>query len=216
MLNAARILIRGVAQTGRGLCVVTLLALMSGALGVGGLSDEGVAQAARLEGQRFDDTAVVADRTLRLNGLGLRGVAWIKAFVAGLYLAAPTRDPGQAMAMQGPKRLRLKMMLEAPSQEFSKAIAKGVRKNESDRVQAQMADRVKTFIAHVDGMGTLKVGDTLDLDWLPGKGLQLRLNNRAVGQPVEGEDFYRTLLKIFIGDKPVDPRMKEGLLRGGS
>jgi hypothetical protein len=216
MWNAARILIRGVAQTGRGLCVVTLLALMSGALGVGGLPGEGQARAARLEGQRFDDTAVVADRTLRLNGLGLRGVAWIKAFVAGLYLAAPTRDPGQVMAMQGPKRLRLKMMLEAPSQEFSKAIAKGVRKNESERVQAQMADRVKAFIAQVDGMGTLKVGDTLDLDWLPGKGLQLRLNNQPVGQPVEGEDFYRTLLKIFIGDKPVDPRMKEGLLRGGS
>lgn len=216
MLNAARILVRGLQQSSRELCVITLLAVMSGALGAAGLPMVGEVQAAKLEGQRFDDTMVVSDRTLRLNGLGLRGVAWIKAFVAGLYLAAPTRDAAQAMAMQGPKRLRMKMMLEAPSHEFSKAITRGVRKNESDRVQALMADRLNTFVAMVDGMGTLRVGDTIDLDWLPGQGLQVRLNNRPLGKLVEGEDFYRTILKIFIGDKPVDPRMKEGLLRGGS
>lgn len=216
MLNVVRIVWRGLSQSGRDCCVAATLALMSGAMGVAGLPQVGEVQAARLEGQRFEDTTVVADRTLRLNGLGLRGVAWIKAFVAGLYLAAPTRDGGQAMAMQGPKRLRMKLMMEAPSREFSKAIRGGVRKNESDQVQNQLADRLEAFTQRVDGLGTLRAGDTIDLDWLPGLGLQLMLNQRPVGEPTPGEDFYRAVLKIFIGERPVDQRMKEGLLRGGS
>ena len=114
--------------------VVATLAVVSGVLGVGGLPNVGEAQAARLEGQQFDDTQVVADRTLRLNGLGLRGVAWVKAFVAGLYLPAPTRDASQAMAMPGPKRLRMKIMLEAPSRELSKAVTRGVSKNENEKI----------------------------------------------------------------------------------
>jgi len=197
------------------LWMVVCLAVVSGAVGSGAPGMAGQAQAARLEGQRFDDQVTVGDRVLRLNGLGLRGVAWIKAFVAGLYLAAPTRDPAQALAMPGPKRLRMKVMLEAPSKEFSKAFAKGVRRNESDKVQAQLADRMSRFIQMVDGLGTIRKGDTIDLDYVPGTGTQLRLNQKAVGTPFEGEDFYRALLKIYIGDRPVDARMKEGLLRGG-
>jgi len=215
MFNTVRLWAQGCKHAGRNLCVVATLAVVSGVLGVGGLPDVGEAQAARLEGQQFDDTQVVADRTLRLNGLGLRGVAWVKAFVAGLYLPAPTRDASQAMAMPGPKRLRMKIMLEAPSRELSKAVSRGVSKNENEKAQQQLAERVSVFNQSIDSLGTLKVGDVIDLDWLPGKGAQLRHNDRVVGGLVPGEDFYRTILKIYIGERPVDRRMKEGLLRGG-
>lgn len=213
MWNTTRIVMRGLAA-GRPWCVAALVALMSGVAGVGSLPGVAQAQAAVLESQRFDDTVVVADRTLRLNGLGLRGVAWIKAFVAGLYVAAPSRDPGQLMAMQGPKRLRLKIMLEAPSKELSKAFAKGVRRNESPAVQTQLTERMAVFVGLLDGLGTLREGDALDVDFLPGQGSQLLHNGKAVGNPVAGEDFYRALLKIFIGERPVDARLKEGMLRG--
>ncbi|WP_233584661.1 chalcone isomerase family protein [Aquabacterium soli] len=204
---------RGLAA-GRPWCVAALVAVMSGMAGVGHLPGVSQAHAAVLESQRFDDNVVVADRTLRLNGLGLRGVAWIKAFVAGLYVAAPSRDPGQLMAMQGPKRLRLKIMLEAPSKELSKAFSKGVRRNEVAAVQGQLGERMAVFAGLIDSLGTLKVGDALDVDFVPGQGAQLRHNGKAVGEPVAGEDFYRALLKIFIGERPVDARLKEGMLRG--
>ncbi len=216
MLNIVGILRHGASSAARRLCTATLLAVLAGTLGLGTPPGQGEALAARLEGQRFDDTMVLADRTLRLNGLGLRGVAWIKAFVTGLYLPAPSRDVAQILAMPGPKRLRMKVMLEAPSKEYSKAFAKGVRRNEPERVQAQLAARLGVFVATIDGMGTIKKGDTIDMDFVPGQGTQLRLNNKPVGHPVEGDDFYRALLKIYIGDKPADPEMKEGLLRGGS
>lgn len=198
------------------LWLVACLSVLSGGVGVAGLPGVGEVQAARLEGQHFDDQMVLGDRTLRLNGLGLRGVAWIKAFVAGLYLAAPTQDAAQALAMQGPKRLRMKVMLEAGSHEYAKALGKGVRRNESERVQAQLADRLGAFIQTIEAMGMIREGDTIDLDYVPGVGTQLRWNQRAVGQPVPGEDFYRALLKVYIGERPADKKLKQGLLRGGA
>ena len=73
------------------------------------LSATGVtaAQAATLEGQQFDDTVVLGQHKLQLNGLGLRGVAWLKAFVAGLYVTTPSRDAAALLAETGPRRLRL-------------------------------------------------------------------------------------------------------------
>jgi len=168
--------------------------------------------AAKMEGQRFEDTLQLTDKTLLLNGLGLRGVAWIKGFVAALYLPVQSADAKKILTMPGPKRLQLRILMEAPSKELSKAFRRGVSKNETPKVQAALNDRVDMFNKWVDAIGTVRKGDSLDLDYLPGKGTQLRLNGKALGTVVAGEDFYQSLLKIFIGDKPVDKRLKEGLL----
>lgn len=197
-------------RASRHLACTALLALVAGTwIGVS------PAVAATLEGQSFEDTAVLSERTLRLNGLGLRGVAWVKAFVAGLYLAAPTKDSAQVLSMPGPKRLRLKIMLDAPSNELTKSLTSRIARHEPEPVQAQIGNRLQTLAALIDGLGELKVGDTVDLDFQPDRGTVLRFNEKAVGQPVAGEDLYRAVLKIFIGEHPADKRMKEGLLRGG-
>ncbi len=174
------------------------------------------AQAASLEGQVFEGTAVLSGRTLRLNGLGLRGVAWVKAFVAGLYVPSTSQDPSQLIGMPGPKRLRLKIMLQAPSSALSKSLLGRIEDHESPETQAQLADRLSSLSTLIDGIGDLHLGDALDLDYVPQQGVQLRLNGRLIGAPVPGEDLYAAVLKIFVGDHPVDTRMKEGLLRGGA
>jgi hypothetical protein len=168
-----------------------------------------------LEGQRFEVTTVVGDRTLRLNGLGLRGVAWGKAFVAGLYVAAPSKDTAQLLAMPGPKRIRLKIMLNAPSHELTKSLTGRIEDHEPPQVLAKLSERLKQLAGLIDGVGELHPGDTLDLDFVPDKGVHLRVNDQAVGAPVAGDDLYRAVLKIFVGEHPVDRRMREGLLRGG-
>jgi len=173
------------------------------------------AHAAALEGQRFDATAQVGDRTLRLNGLGLRGVAWVKAFVAGLYLPATTRDPAAALAMPGPKRLQLKVMLEAPAAELGKSLNRRIKRHEAPAVQQRLAARLSQLTVDINAMGTLKPGDVIELDYVPDRGVGLRRNGVAVGTPQAGEDLYRAVLKVFIGEHPIDQRMKDGLMRGG-
>jgi hypothetical protein len=170
--------------------------------------------AATIADQRFDDRIRLAGAELVLNGGGLRAVAWFKGYAAGLYLAQKVTTPAAVLAQKGPKRVQMKMMVDVDAVEFVKAIDKGMKRNHTAAELAALEARIAQFDAMVNALGTLKKGDTVDLDWLPARGLQLSLNTRPRGEPVAGEDFYAGILKIFIGNDPVDKRLKAGLLGG--
>lgn len=171
--------------------------------------------AASLEGQQFDNKVVLDGRPLVLNGLGLRAVAWLKGFVAGLYVTTPGKDAAALLSQAGPKRLRLRIMVSAPAHELTKSLLGRIRKHEPAALQAQLQPRMTQLAAQIDGLGKLQVGDNVDLDWLPGKGTQLSLNGRVIAAAVPGDDLYGAVLRIFIGDRPVDKRLKAGMLAGG-
>ena len=168
----------------------------------------------KLEGQTFLSQLRVADSDLRLNGVGLRAVAWIKGYAAGLYLSGKASSAAQAIAAAGPKRLQIRMLLEVPAVEFTKAIDNGITRNATQAELPGLRERMATFEQRVQALGTVHKGDVVDLDWVPGSGMHFSLNGVAKGAPIPGEDFYAALLKIFIGDKPVDPELKTGLLGG--
>jgi hypothetical protein len=170
------------------------------------------AQAARIDDQTFEDRIRLAETDLLLNGVGLRAVAWLKGYAAGLYLVEKSTSAPAVLALRGPKRVQLKMMIGVDSAEFVKAFDKGMRRNHSEPEQAALRDRMVQFDRIVAALGPLKKGDVIDLDWLPGRGLRLSLNGRERGETIPGEDFYAGLLKIFIGRDPVDTRLKAGLL----
>lgn len=171
--------------------------------------------AATIEGQRFDDRIRLADADLTLNGVGLRAVAWFKGYAAGLYLPQKASTRAAVIAQKGPKRIQLKMMVDVGSEEFRKAWDKGMTRNHSAAEYEPMRERIARFSATIAAIGKLKKGDVIDLDFLPGKGLQLSLNGKPRGEPLPGEDLYAGLLKIFVGNVPVDARLKAGLLGVG-
>lgn len=169
-------------------------------------------RAAEIEGQHFDDQIRLADTELLLNGTGLRAVAWLKGYAAGLYLPEKTTSAEAVLAQKGPKRLRMKMMVEVEAKEFVKAFDKGMRRNLSEAERAPLRERMERFDRSVGALGVLKKGDVVDLDYLPGRGLVLSVNGKLRGEPYEGETFYSGVLKIFIGGDPVDRKLKAGLL----
>lgn len=173
------------------------------------------AQAARIEDQTFEDRIRLADTELTLNGVGLRAVAWLKGYAAGLYLPQKASTPAAVLAQKGAKRVQLRMLLDVGSEEFRKAWDKGMKRNHSPAEYEPMQERIAKFSATIGAIGKLKKGDVIDLDYLPGKGLQLSLNGTPRGEAVSGEDLYAGLLKIFVGNVPVDARLKAGLLGVG-
>jgi len=52
------------------------------------------ALAGELEGAPLADTLKAGEKTLKLNGLGLRKKAMFKVYVGGLYLESPSKDAG--------------------------------------------------------------------------------------------------------------------------
>ena len=167
-----------------------------------------------IEGQTFAATTRVAGHEPQLNGVGLRAVAWLKGYAAGLYLLRRATDAEQVLAMAGPKRLQLRMLQTASAMEFVKAFDRGVKRNTAEAERPALEARRQRFDAAVAGIGSVRQGDVVDLDFDPAQGLVFVHNGRRIGEPIPGADFYAALLRIFIGSKPTDPELKTGLLGG--
>ena len=175
-----------------------------------------VVQAAALEGQSFDDNVRLANTDLRLNGLGLRGVMFVKGYVAGLYLTARASNLSDIAATSGPKRLQLRMMRSASTDDFVDALVGGMRKNSSQQEQQGMEDRMAQLTRFIQAAGAARIGDVVNFDYVPDVGTTLTLNGKLQGKPITGADFYLAVLKIFIGEHPVDKKLKQGLLGGAA
>jgi Chalcone isomerase-like len=168
--------------------------------------------AARIGELNFDDQLRLADSDLVLNGVGLRSVAWLKGFAAGLYLREKAGVSAKALAQPGPKRLQMKMILDVETKEFIKAFDVSLNRNNTPAERERMKDRVAQFNRNLEQIGKVRKGDVVNLDFIPGKGLILSVNGAPQGRPVAGEDLYAGLLLVFIGEQPVDKKLKAGLL----
>jgi Chalcone isomerase-like len=170
------------------------------------------ASAAEVDGHRFDDRIRVADTDLVLNGIGFRAVLMFKAYAAALYLTEKANKPEAVLAVKGAKRIQIKMLLDVDAKEFTKAVNVGIPRNSTEAEGAALKDRMEQFDRSIDAVGKIKKGDVVTLDFVPNKGLVFSLNGVVRGQTIPGADFYAGVLRIFIGDKPVDQKLKTGLL----
>ncbi len=175
------------------------------------------AQAIRYEGQDFPDTLQLGGSSLALNGAGKRQVAIYPLYLAALYLPHKAGTPDAIYAQPGPKRLEMRIVIplvkDVSTQEFVKAINKGVNRNSTEAEKAAVAERVKQFNAAIGEVGRVKKGDLLHIDYLPAQGgTILTVNGKVWGQPIEGQDFYTAFLKVFLGDHNSDSRLRAGLL----
>ena len=71
--------------------------------------------------------------------------------------------------------------------------------------------RIKQLSGIMAGMKEAKKGMRITLDWTPA-GTAVTVEGKPAGATIPGEDFYRALLKIWLGDKPVQADLKGALL----
>jgi hypothetical protein len=165
-----------------------------------------------VHGYKFEDTAKVAGKDLKLNGAGMRTKFVIKVYAAGLYLPEKKTNVAEILKQEGPRRVTLQMARDISSDDFGKAFMDGLNENvdkaEKQKIVAQIGKMGELF-ASVDG---LKKGDVLHLDWIPGTGTQCELNGKKLGEPIPDVNFYNAILRIWLGDKPVDRSLKPALL----
>lgn len=170
------------------------------------------AQAKVVAGINVSDTVTLGESTLVLNGAGMRAVAMFRAYVVGLYLPRKGQDANAVMAMSGPKRLHLVLMRDLDGEELGKAFERGVMDNLTPAEATALSSRLATFDRSVKGLGEVRKGTVILLDYLPGQGTRFQVNGRAVGKDIPGEDFYRSLMLIWLGERPVGSFLKRELL----
>ena len=165
--------------------------------------------ALEVAGVSVADKAKVGASELVLNGAGIRTRVVFKVYVGALYLAEKTSAAADALAQQGAKRMALTMLRELSAQQLNEAFENGIRANHG----AAEVEMLKPRIAELLALFTdAKTGDVILLDFQPESGTVVTLNSVVKGKPIPGEDFYRALLRIWLGDKPVDGDLKKSLL----
>lgn len=185
-----------------------LTTLLAATLLVAGLN----ARATEVAGVRFDDRQHLEQQELVLNGAGLRSKFFIKVYAMGLYLPEKKTDAAGVLNSKGPKRITIVPLMELSAQQFVEALSGGIEKNLSDGEIAPLKDRLQTFDNTLLALGKASKGTPIALDWVPGKGTRLVVGGQAKGTPIPGEDFYRALLRIWLGDKPTQGDLKDNLL----
>ncbi len=167
-----------------------------------------------IEGMRIDDATRVGGKELQLNGTGLRSMFILKGYVAALYLPEKARNATVVLGAHGPKRLQIRPLRELPSDAFIKALNEGIRENHSEVQFQRLSERLLQLRQTMEQMGTARKGDVIDFDFSPDGGTVVAINGTPRGRPIPGEDFYQAVLRIFLGEHPVDRHLKRGLLGG--
>jgi Chalcone isomerase-like len=172
------------------------------------------AQPVELEGVKLEPAAQVAGAALQLNGVGLRKRAIFKVYVAGLYVPQKSADAAALLSQKGPRRISITMLRDVDADSFSGALNDGLRANHTEAQVAAFKSQIDTLNANLKAVGEAKKGDVIHFEYLPDAGTRVTVNGQARGSAIPGEDFFTAVLRIWIGDKPVDGDLKKGLTRG--
>lgn len=170
------------------------------------------AQTVDLEGVKFEPTAKVGDMALQLNGVGLRKRAIFKVYVAGLYVPQKANSAPALLAQKGPRRMVISMLRNVDADSFSGALNDGLRANLNEQQVATFKPQIDALNANLKAVGEAKKGDIIHFEFTPEAGTRVVVNGQSKGTAIPGEDFFGAVLRIWIGDKPVDADLKKGLV----
>ncbi len=175
------------------------------------MSAVGVAHSKECVGVSFPDQLQVQGSPLVLNGLGLRQATVFKVdvYVAALYTAKATTDPNAILASNTPKQLVLHFVRNVGASDLTKAWEEGFEANAKAQlpVLQRRVDTLKSWMAD------MKKGERLTFTHKPGGGVQVDVGGTAKGT-IEGDDFARAFLSIWLGPHPPNTGLKAGLLGG--
>jgi hypothetical protein len=179
---------------------VILLGVLLGTLFLsGGVSAE-------VKGTFFPESRLENETLLVLQGIGLKRVFFMRAFVAGFYLEEDI--PIEEALTDVPKRIEVSYFVRIPGEKLAHYTEKMMRLNMGEDEYAALSESVKQMGEYfVD----LHPGDRYALTYIPETGTQFEYNGQVVGL-IEGEDFARGIFSVWIGGVPMDKHLKDQIL----
>jgi len=177
----------------------------------------GVAHALEIESVQVEDRIALGKNgpQLVLNGAGVRyKMFFVKVYVGALYLTAKKSDADEIIADSGPKRVAMHILIdELTAQELTASLNNALAANHIPAELALIESRIRDMNRMMNSIGVIKKGGVIHLDYLPGTGTRVTVNGEQK-IIIKGEDFFQAMLRIWIGRKPVDGRLRDAMLDG--
>jgi len=174
--------------------------------------------AAEIAGVRFEPMLKGGDAPgeMVLNGVALHRLFGFQVYAIALYLAQREKSAEAAIGSDGPKRIVMHVLRDITAAQLSAALTEGIEDNHP----ADEVEKLRPRMASVDRImleiGKAGRGSRIALDWVPGQGTRVVVDGKVRGEPIPGADFYRALLRIWLGARPIRDHLKQGMLGGGA
>lgn len=146
---------------------------------------------------------------LSLNGAGVRCKLFIELYVGSLFTREKMAQGDAVIDSDEPAAIRLNITSKMITPEkMSKAMREGFEQataDKSHKLDAKIDDFIRTFTE------SIQKGDQFTLLSVPGEGLISYKNNEFLSITAD-EEFRKTVLAIWLGDKPADKGLKKDML----
>lgn len=169
------------------------------------------AQAADVEGVDVEDTVSVGGVRLELNGAGMRTVYIVKAYVAALYVPSRSSRPEDLLSQQGPRRLSLTMLADLSAEWLAQRFVAALRDNCLEHELVRLAPRVERLVDTMLTLGQTRKGERIDIEFSAGA-TRVSVDGHALGPAIPGEDLFVAILRVFVGERPIDTELKQAIL----
>lgn len=168
------------------------------------------AMAKDVAGITIPNAVTLDDTELKLNGAGVRTRFFVKVYVGALYVKEPQTTTAAVLAATSPRSVRMHILYdEIPTAKLVGAWNEGFSGNTSETELTALQLRITQFNALFP---TVRKGDVIRID-LVGETAEVWINQDRKGA-IAGSDFQQALLKIWLGEKPVDAGLKRAMLGG--
>ncbi len=144
---------------------------------------------------------------IKLLGAGLARFMAFKIIAIGLYVEeeATSADVNNDIY----KRIEVEYFYKVSGNDLIKTTNKGILDNINQEVLQELQERIDQVNSYFEDV---EAGDRYTFSYRPGIGTEIALNGRSLGT-IEGIDFANALFSVYIGDKPMDERVKKSLLK---
>lgn len=165
-----------------------------------------------VKGVKFSDTYTLGNQSLQLNGAGMRVKVIVDVYAAGLYVPKKDRSVTGLLNQTGAKSMQIVLFRDLTGEDFADAMYKGFYKNNAEADIAKFQQRLEDIKKVMIGMGAVKKGTVIRIDHVPNGGIKVLMDGALKGSDSGGDDFYNALLRIWLGQHPVDNELKQALL----
>lgn len=158
---------------------------------------------------KVDAKLAVEGQNLTLNGAGVREKMFMDMYVGSLYVTKKATDGNAISAANEAMAIKLNIVSGLiTSEKMITAINEGFE-NSTGKKTAPLKAKIDKF----KGFFKEKINkkDIFIIVYVPGEGVSVYKNGTKKGT-IDGLDFKKALFGIWLGNKPADDDLKDGML----
>ena len=133
-----------------------------------------------------------------------------------LYLPRKVRTVDEVLAAKGPVRLSFVALRDLPGTDLGLSFIKGLSANATPEQIRRHTPASNRLVEIFSGRSKLVEGDTFAMEYVPGQGTTFFIQGQPQGAPVGDAEYFGMILRIWLGQSPADPMLKEALVGAGA